>query len=122
LQNTNNLVRERLNSNLDCDSSGHYEAASKVNDRLQITYIPRQYATNSAGVVEFQSIYPGWCQGRVAHIHLKVHVGGNVIHTGTDKIAKIAPYISRTITRTLTSQDNIYSGGVWITNHITWKY
>jgi hypothetical protein len=107
-----------------CDSSGiysHYEAASKGQGSAtdNTTYIRGQYATNSAGVVEFQSIYPGWYQGRATHIHLKVHVGGNVLHTGqlflndtlTDKIAKIAPYSSRTITRTLNSQDNIYSGG-----------
>ena len=30
----------------------------------------------------FQTVYPGWYQGRAVHIHVKVHVGGNVVHTG----------------------------------------
>lgn len=30
----------------------------------------------------FDTIYPGWYSGRTPHIHLKVHVGGRVVHTG----------------------------------------
>ena len=30
----------------------------------------------------FDTIYPGWYRGRTPHIHLKVHVGGNEVHTG----------------------------------------
>ena len=30
----------------------------------------------------FKTLYPGWYQGRAVHIHVKVHVGGNVVHTG----------------------------------------
>jgi protocatechuate 3,4-dioxygenase beta subunit len=38
--------------------------------------------TNASGVAIFQSVYPGWYRGRTPHIHVKVHVGGNVVHTG----------------------------------------
>jgi protocatechuate 3,4-dioxygenase beta subunit len=34
------------------------------------------------GRVVFDTIYPGWYRGRTPHIHLKVHVGGNEVHTG----------------------------------------
>ena len=29
-----------------------------------------------------QDVYPGWYQGRAVHIHVKVHLGGSVVHTG----------------------------------------
>jgi protocatechuate 3,4-dioxygenase beta subunit len=38
--------------------------------------------SNSGGRVLFDTIYPGWYMGRTPHIHLKVHVGGSVVHTG----------------------------------------
>jgi protocatechuate 3,4-dioxygenase beta subunit len=41
------------------------------------------YQTAGAdGSVTFNTIYPGWYSGRAVHIHLKVFVGGNDIHTG----------------------------------------
>ncbi len=33
--------------------------------------------TDARGRVEFESIFPGWYQGRDTHIHMKVHVGGH---------------------------------------------
>src|SRR5881396_2615616 len=38
--------------------------------------------TDAKGVATFRTVYPGWYQGRTVHIHVKVHVGGNVVHTG----------------------------------------
>ena len=38
--------------------------------------------TDGTGLAAFQTVYPGWYQGRTVHIHVKVHVGGNVVHTG----------------------------------------
>jgi protocatechuate 3,4-dioxygenase beta subunit len=38
--------------------------------------------SNAKGVVVFQTLYPGWYTGRAPHIHVKVHVGGSVVHTG----------------------------------------
>ena len=34
------------------------------------------------GLAVFDTIYPGWYPGRAVHIHVKVHVGGSVVHTG----------------------------------------
>src|SRR5205085_9024853 len=47
--------------------------------------------------------YPGWYQGRTVHIHVKVHLGGTVVHTGqlifpdslTDKVYTASPYDTR---------------------------
>ncbi len=57
-------------------------------------------ATDSSGMAQFATIYPGWYAGRTIHIHLKVHMGGHVAHTGqlffpeeiTERIVKMQPY------------------------------
>ena len=38
--------------------------------------------TDKKGLVEFATLYPGWYSGRAIHIHMKVHLGGHVSHTG----------------------------------------
>jgi protocatechuate 3,4-dioxygenase beta subunit len=75
--------------------------------------------TGPEGIAEFATIYPGWYFGRTIHIHLKVHLGGHVSHTGqlffpeevTADVAKIAPYATRLeVHRTLQSEDNVFNG------------
>jgi protocatechuate 3,4-dioxygenase beta subunit len=75
--------------------------------------------TNSAGLALFQSVYPGWYQSRAVHIHVKVHLGGNVVHTGqfffndalTDAVYKQQPYSSRGSRDTRNAADSIYRNG-----------
>jgi protocatechuate 3,4-dioxygenase beta subunit len=73
---------------------------------------------DKAGRVEFATLYPGWYSGRAIHIHLKVHVGGHVSHTGqlffpeeiTGDIAKLEPYATRLrVHRTLQTEDHIFT-------------
>jgi protocatechuate 3,4-dioxygenase beta subunit len=64
-------------------------------------------------------VYPGWYQGRTVHIHVKVHVGGNVVHTGqlyfpdslTDAVYRRAPYASRPNRTTRNADDMIFRSG-----------
>jgi protocatechuate 3,4-dioxygenase beta subunit len=64
-------------------------------------------------------VYPGWYQGRTVHIHVKVHVGGNVVHTGqlyfsdalTDRVYRRAPYSSRPNRTTRNADDMIFRNG-----------
>jgi protocatechuate 3,4-dioxygenase beta subunit len=74
-------------------------------------------AADSNGMVEFATIYPGWYEGRTIHIHLKVHTGGHVSHTGqlffpedvTERIAKMQPYAANTeVHRTTQAEDHVY--------------
>ena len=68
----------------------------------------------------FETIYPGWYPGRAVHVHVKVHVGGNVVHTGqlffpaaaTNAVYRKAPY-SRHGARpdTLNASDAIFRNG-----------
>jgi len=68
--------------------------------------------TDSNGMAEFTTIYPGWYEGRTIHIHLKVHTGGHVSHTGqlffpediTARIAQLQPYAKHQDVH-LTTQD-----------------
>ena len=64
-------------------------------------------------------MYPGWYQGRAVHIHVKVHLGGNVVHTGqfffkdtlTDAVYKQSPYNARGGRDTRNAADSIYRNG-----------
>jgi protocatechuate 3,4-dioxygenase beta subunit len=72
---------------------------------------------NSSGVVIFDTIYPGWYRGRTPHIHLKVHVGGSVVHTGqlffrdaiSDAVYRTSAYKSRGEPDTTNAHDSIYA-------------
>ena len=75
--------------------------------------------TNAKGLAQFRTVYPGWYQGRTVHIHVKVHVGGNVVHTGqlyfadslTDAVYRRAPYASRPNRTTRNADDMIFGDG-----------
>ena len=73
--------------------------------------------TDKQGIAEFATLYPGWYHGRAIHIHLKVHLGGHVSHTGqlffpedvTAEVAKLAPYARRlSVHRTTQGEDHIF--------------
>ena len=75
--------------------------------------------TNAKGLALFRTVYPGWYQGRTVHIHVKVHLGGNVLHTGqlyfpdtvTDAVYRKAPYASRPNRDVRNADDCIYRNG-----------
>ncbi|RPE44261.1 dioxygenase-like protein [Streptomyces sp. Ag109_O5-1] len=94
------------------------------------TFLRGGVLTNSSGVANITTIYPGWYQGRCIHIHVKVHTGvtltsdgsfsgGTTVHTGqlfidetiTTAVAKVSPYSTNTVTRTTLSGDSVYDGG-----------
>ena len=45
------------------------------------TYLRGAQVTNADGIVEFETIYPGWYQGRTVHIHAKVHIDNQTVLT-----------------------------------------
>jgi protocatechuate 3,4-dioxygenase beta subunit len=75
--------------------------------------------TDRNGLAVFRTIYPGWYQGRTVHIHVKVHVGGRVVHTGqlffsdtlTDTVYRAAPYKTRPNRSVRNAQDSIFVNG-----------
>ena len=66
------------------------------------TFLRGTQVSGADGKVTFNTLYPGWYQGRAVHIHLKVHVGGSVVHTGqlffpdsfTESVYTRSPYSS----------------------------
>ena len=74
-------------------------------------------ATDASGVATFQTVYPGWYRGRTVHIHVKVHIGGSVVHSGqlffnetvNAQVMALAPYRNNTWTRKKNSSDGIYN-------------
>ncbi len=45
------------------------------------TYLRGAQVTNTDGIVEFKTVYPGWYMGRTVHIHAKVHLDRNTLLT-----------------------------------------
>ena len=83
------------------------------------TFLRGIQPTNAAGTATFRTIYPGWYAGRAVHIHVKVHLGGNVVHTGqlffddalTDAVYRHTPYSKRPDRTTRNRDDSIYVNG-----------
>lgn len=96
-----------------CDAVGTYAATSNK------TFLRGIQKTDAKGVATFKTVYPGWYQGRTVHIHVKVSLGGNVVHTGqlyfadavTDKVYTRSPYSSRPGRSTRNPDDSIYTNG-----------
>jgi protocatechuate 3,4-dioxygenase beta subunit len=104
------------------DATGNYSSGSGSQLFLRGIQI-----SDSSGIVEFATIYPGWYQGRAVHIHTRVRLGGtagqtydggHISHTGqlffpedvSDQVYKLAPYSSHTGARVLNSRDGIFTG------------
>jgi protocatechuate 3,4-dioxygenase beta subunit len=79
-----------------CDALGNYSGAGE-------TYLRGTQVTNSDGIVEFTTIYPGWYMGRTVHIHAKVHLDSQTVLTTqlyfdedvTASVYERDPYASR---------------------------
>jgi protocatechuate 3,4-dioxygenase beta subunit len=75
--------------------------------------------TDANGLALFDTVYPGWYQGRTVHIHVKVHLGGTVVHTGqlffpdplTDNVYTASPYDTRGQRDVRNANDSIFRNG-----------
>ncbi len=96
-----------------CDALGNYSGVNGATTR----FLRGHQKSNATGKAEFLTIFPGWYRGRTPHIHMKVGVGGNVVHTGqvffnekiTTTVYKTGVYASRGLYDTPHASDNIYS-------------
>jgi protocatechuate 3,4-dioxygenase beta subunit len=60
------------------DAAGEYSGVAGNGG----TWLRGIQRTDSSGRVRFESIFPGWYRGRTPHIHMKVFVSGDEVHTG----------------------------------------
>ena len=83
------------------DAGGNYSGFGSTSSNR--TFLRGRQVTDASGKAGFTTIYPGWYQGRATHIHLKVHAGGNAVHTGqlffdetvTEAVYATSPYNAR---------------------------
>ncbi|HYY04439.1 MAG TPA: intradiol ring-cleavage dioxygenase [Gaiellaceae bacterium] len=99
------------------DASGIYSGFGEgAGSRTFMRGIQR---TDVRGLAVFRTVYPGWYPGRTVHIHVKVHIGGNVVHTGqlyfpdvvTDAAFRAAPYNKRPTRDTRNATDSVFRNG-----------
>jgi protocatechuate 3,4-dioxygenase beta subunit len=99
------------------DASGEYSGFDGAGSGTTDTrYLRGHQLTDSSGVATFDTVFPGWYPGRSPHIHLKVHVGGQEVHTGQlffttaleKRVYATSRYKSRGQGWTRNSSDNIY--------------
>jgi protocatechuate 3,4-dioxygenase beta subunit len=99
------------------DATGNYsgfDGAATPTD-----YLRGGQRTNRSGLAVLDTIYPGWYQGRAPHIHVKVHVGGNVVHTGqlffrpatSAAVYRTSAYAAHGQADTTNAADTIYADG-----------
>jgi protocatechuate 3,4-dioxygenase beta subunit len=101
-----------------CDAGGVYSATS-AQDTEGLTFLRGIQRTDKRGLALFRTIYPGWYPGRTVHIHLKVYLGGNTVHTGqlffsdavTDAVYKRSPYNRRPNRDPRNAADSIFRNG-----------
>jgi protocatechuate 3,4-dioxygenase beta subunit len=75
--------------------------------------------TDANGPARFTTVYPGWYEGRTVHVHVRVYLGGSVVHTGqlffpdalTDAVYRRAPYNRRPGRTTRNATDSIFRNG-----------
>ncbi len=99
-----------------CDALGAYSGVGGSGGR---TFMRGLQRTDARGFATFRTVHPGWYQGRTVHIHVKVHVRGNVVHTGqlyfsdavTDAVFKRSPYNRRSRRSTRNSNDFVFAQG-----------
>ena len=98
----------------------------------KLTFLRGIQFTNAQGRVSFQTIFPGFYQGRTNHIHFKVrldghrgladghhtYLAGHTSHVGqvffpeaiAADLMKQEPYTSHKIHRTTTAEDGVFNG------------
>jgi protocatechuate 3,4-dioxygenase beta subunit len=101
------------------DAGGIYSGYAAQGTAGQ-TFLRGIQVTDAHGLVEFQTIYPGWYRGRTTHIHFKVHFENQTLVTSQlyfpETISNtiyttVSPYSTRGAKDTANASDMVYSGG-----------
>jgi protocatechuate 3,4-dioxygenase beta subunit len=105
-----------------CDVDGDYSSyqdGATTDDAGDGTTFYRGYqTTNTDGIVEFLTSYPGWYRGRAVHIHSKVHIDDTTVLTTqylfedalNDEIMSQGVYAAYGSPDTANAQDRVTNG------------
>lgn len=105
-----------------CDADGEYSGVTDTGfDNTEEIWLRGYQVTDSSGVAEFVTIYPGWYSGRAVHIHFKIRTDPES-ETGyeytsqlffdpdlTEQVYSVAPY-DKGLPDTPNDSDGIYQG------------
>ena len=115
-----------------CDALGRYSGFPPPDDATVLTaasaprgeYLPDQtflrgrQRSDTAGMVEFHTIYPGWYPGRTVHIHVMVHTGATALTSQlyfpddvSERVLSVEPYAQRSGRDTTNDTDEIFPTG-----------
>lgn len=101
-----------------CDAGGTYSGFAQEGTEGR-TFMRGIQRTDANGLARFTTVYPGWYEGRTVHVHVRVYLGGSVVHTGqlffpdalTDAVYRRAPYNRRPGRTTRNATDSIFRNG-----------
>jgi protocatechuate 3,4-dioxygenase beta subunit len=101
-----------------CDAGGTYSGFPQEGTAGE-RFLRGIQRTDRNGLAWFRTVYPGWYEGRAVHVHVRVHLGGDVVHTGqlyfpdslTDRVFRLAPYNRRPDRTTRNRDDAIFRNG-----------
>jgi len=97
-----------------CDASGNYSGVNRPGTNTTGQEFLRGYqVTNSTGLVQFTTIFPGSYLGRAVHIHFKVRAQQNSLaaHEFTSQL-----YFDDAVTETVLTNPIYSEGGRWTPN------
>ena len=63
------------------DYSSYVDGGSGKDEGEGTTFLRGAQTTNDDGILEFQTIYPGWYEGRAVHIHVRARLLGATVLT-----------------------------------------
>ena len=104
-----------------CDAGGIYSDVA-ANNSVGKKFFRGYQITNTAGQVNFTTIYPGWYSGRAVHIHVRIRTYNGTTLLGnfttqlffddsiTDTVFQSAPYNTRNTRDTRNANDMVYTG------------
>ncbi|KAL7269283.1 hypothetical protein RUND412_008059 [Rhizina undulata] len=106
-------------------ASGNGDSSDASN--INTTFLRGLQPTDSDGIAQFTTIFPGWYDGRAIHIHISAHINGSVADNGTyigggythfgqvffdedliSSVAVLEPYTTNTVVLLTNSEDDIY--------------
>jgi protocatechuate 3,4-dioxygenase beta subunit len=128
VQNKNSSCAGLANALVDiwhCDAQGNYSEYGGTNmqttNYTSVHFLRGRQTSDSAGLVTFTSIYPGWYSGRAPHIHVHIYnsAGKSLLVTQIafpEDISKIVyaqgVYASHGQADTTNASDNVFGDGV----------
>lgn len=100
-----------------CDHEGTY---SEYGSGRGQTFLRGIQTTDAQGQVTFETVYPGWYQGRATHVHVEVLVGGRSVKVTqmafpediTAAVYRSGVYAAKGQNTTTNARDSVFSDGV----------